>query len=94
LYNENFPGPPFGKSLSTQLLVQRVLSLIVWGEKDEYFLTRFIDGLQPCFESGFRLGTIPEVAHWVFRDTPEKLNAGVDSFLGIVRRPTGRIYLE
>jgi pimeloyl-ACP methyl ester carboxylesterase len=85
-YNENYPGPPYGKNLSTEGLVQKVPSLIVWGEKDEYFSPKMIDGLQPWFSKGFRLVTIPEAAHWVFRDAPKKVNAEIESFLDLVRR--------
>ncbi|OCL10741.1 putative hydrolase [Glonium stellatum] len=85
-YNENYPGPPYGKNLSTVGLVQNVPSMILWGENDPYFSPKMIDGLQPWFLKGIRLVTVPDAGHWVFRDSPEKVNAEIESFLGLLRK--------
>ena len=82
-YNENYPGPPYGQNLSVAGLAQKVPSMLLWGEEDEYFSPKFLNGLEGWFKKGIRLVTVPGAGHWVFRDKWERSNKEIQSFLNI-----------
>jgi pimeloyl-ACP methyl ester carboxylesterase len=83
-YNENYPGPPYGQNVSLDGLVQKVPTLLLWGEEDPYFSPKLLDGLEGWFERGVRLVTVPGAGHWVFRDEWERTNREIVGFLGLV----------
>ncbi|KAF2794505.1 putative hydrolase [Melanomma pulvis-pyrius CBS 109.77] len=84
-YDLNYPGPPYGVNFSIQGFVQKVPSLLIWGEEDPYFSPKLLDGLQKWFENGIRLVTVPEAGHWVYRDQWKRFNREIWSFLRITR---------
>ena len=88
-YKNNYPGPPYGQDLTTALNItketwnQRVPTMVLWGEEDDYFSPKTIDGLQGWFQFGVRLVTLPKSGHWPFRDQWKRTNQEISSFLAI-----------
>lgn len=88
-YKNNYPGPTYGQNLTAALNItkenwtQHVPTMVVWGEEDEYFSPKTIDGLQGWFEFGVRLVTVPKAGHWPFRDQWKRVNEEIYSFLKV-----------
>ncbi|KAF2226137.1 Alpha/Beta hydrolase protein [Elsinoe ampelina] len=53
-YNQNYPGPPYGRNISTEGFVLQVPTLFLWGTEDPYFSPKLTDNLQPWFAKGVR----------------------------------------
>ncbi|KAF2727222.1 putative hydrolase [Polyplosphaeria fusca] len=85
-YKNNYPGPPYGRNLSADEMVQKVPSMLLWGQEEPYISPKVLDGLEKWFENGLRLVTIPHAGHWVFRDQWRRANEEIWSFLGIAGR--------
>lgn len=83
-YNNNYPGPPYGKNVSLAGYVQSVPTCIIWGDLDPYFSNKLVDGLTPWVATGVRLVTLPGAGHWSFRDQPARWNAELTSFITFV----------
>ena len=88
-YKNNYPGPTYGQDLTTALNMtketwtQRVPTMVLWGEEDDYFSPKTIDGLLGWFQLGVRLVTVPKSGHWPFRDQWKRSNQEILSFLAI-----------
>jgi len=83
-YKNNYPGPPYGRNVSTEGWVQKVPTLLLWGEEDPYFSPKLLDGLIGWFDEGIRLVTVPGAGHWAFRDKWFAVDLEIWSFLDSV----------
>lgn len=86
-YKTTYPGPPYGKNVTfNETSVQRVPSMMLWGENDPFFSPKMLDGMEKWFEKGMRLVTIPGAGHWVHRDKWQRANEEIWSFLKMAKK--------
>ncbi|KAJ4984799.1 hypothetical protein SVAN01_09672 [Stagonosporopsis vannaccii] len=87
LYRSNYPGPPYGGNLSAiftrETWTQQIPVMLVWGEEEEYFSPKSLNGVQGWFKYGLRLVTVPKAGHWAFRDQWKRVNEEIRSFLAV-----------
>ncbi|KAL5358816.1 Alpha/Beta hydrolase protein [Aspergillus floccosus] len=80
-YKKNYPGPPYGQKVDTSHMRFQAATLILWGVQDEYFSSKFLDGIPRLFLAPTRLVTLPEIGHWPFQEQKEKVNREIWSWL-------------
>ncbi|KAI9155725.1 Epoxide hydrolase [Paramyrothecium foliicola] len=80
-YKYNYPAPPYGVHVDTSAMLYRVPTLIIWGLDDPYFSLKILDQIPRCFKNTVRLVTLPDAAHWPFRDQPDRVNSEIRSWL-------------
>lgn len=80
-YKKNYPAPPYGQTSPMQNMSFPVPTLILWGVEDEYFISKFIDGIPKIFPNTTRLVTFPHAGHWAFQEEPKKVNREILSWL-------------
>jgi pimeloyl-ACP methyl ester carboxylesterase len=81
-------GPPSGGEGNAPLvpgdptlLVVRVPTLVIWGERDTALLTGNLDGLEQYVPT-LTVERIPDGTHWVIHEQPERVNAAIRAFVG------------
>ena len=79
LYNNNYPGPPYGRNINLAGYVQAVPTCIIWGDLDPYFSNKLLNNLTSYAAVDIRLATLPGVGNWSFRDQPVRWNAELTS---------------
>jgi pimeloyl-ACP methyl ester carboxylesterase len=58
----------------------RVPTLVIWGEKDRWLLTRNLEGLEKYVPS-LIIKRIPDGSHWVIHEKPELVNSYIREFI-------------
>ena len=71
-------GPP---DLTSQPLMVRVPTLVIWGEKDTALLTGNLDGLDK-YVPDLTVRRIPDATHWVVREKSPEVNRVIREYLG------------
>lgn len=84
-YKNFYPAPPYGQNV-TLGPVQKVPTLLVWGEEEPDFTLKFWGGLEGWFKKGVRHVTVPRSGHWVHRDAWQTLSKEITNFLDNLRR--------
>lgn len=91
-YRANHVGPPvpsameaeFGPSSATppdpSMLMVRVPTLVIWGEKDIALTTKNLDGLGE-FVPQLTVRRIPDGSHWVIHEKPAEVNGAIRDFI-------------
>jgi pimeloyl-ACP methyl ester carboxylesterase len=68
------------RPLTTQPVVVRVPTLVIWGEKDTALLTGNLNGLD-TFVPKLTIRRIPDATHWVVREKSADVNRFIREFL-------------
>jgi epoxide hydrolase 4 len=58
----------------------RIPTLVLWGERDHFLVTRLLDGLDPWVEN-LRVHRMKRAAHWLHHEQPDLVNELLISFL-------------
>jgi epoxide hydrolase 4 len=72
-------GRSFGPDPSSHVV--KVLTLVIWGEKDTALLTGNLTGLEQ-FVPDLTVRRIPDGSHWVIHEHPALVNGYIREFLG------------
>ena len=71
-------GPP---AVTSQPLMVRVPTLVIWGEKDTALLTGNLEGLDK-YVPDLTVRRIPDATHWVVREKSPEVNRAIREYLG------------
>jgi len=66
--------------LDPAMLMVKVPTLVIWGEKDTALLTQNLDGLDQ-FVPTLTVKRIPEGSHWVIHEKPAEVNGYIREFI-------------
>jgi pimeloyl-ACP methyl ester carboxylesterase len=67
-------------SLPHEMLVVKVPTLVIWGERDQALLTGNLKGLEKYVDD-LTVERIPDGTHWISHEQPERVNALIRDFL-------------
>jgi len=83
-YRASEIGPPTPgakpSELTSQPVMVRVPTLVIWGEKDTALLTGNLNGLEQ-YVPALTVRRIPDATHWVVREKPAEVNRLIREFL-------------
>jgi epoxide hydrolase 4 len=67
-------------SADPSLLMVKVPTLVIWGEKDRWLLTGNLEGLEK-YVTNLTIKRIPDGSHWVIHEKPELVNSYISEFI-------------
>jgi pimeloyl-ACP methyl ester carboxylesterase len=79
-YRANKTGPDLAGALAPGDAQVRAPTLVLWGERDPYFVPRNLD-LLPDYVPDLRIRRWPDRDHWIVHQVPDEVTAAIREFL-------------
>ena len=79
-YRANKTGPDLAGALALGDAQVQVPTLVLWGERDPYFVPRNLD-LLPEYAPDLRIRRWPDCDHWIVHQIPDEITAAIREFV-------------